>query len=521
MVAGASVATPQQTPVRLHVVPSRAFAWWGAGLALAVFATRWPLRSRYLFSWDAANFAYALDRYNVAFHQPHPPGYPLYVATAWLVRPLFGDANDAFVALSLVASSAGAVLLLGLAWRLFGPRVAALATALFVASPNAWGHADVAYPYALLALGATAIAWCAAETRWGRHNCALLGGLVLGVAGGFRPDLLLFLLPAWVYGATPRGWRELVGSLVLLSAVVASWLVPMVALSGGWAAYWDATSAYGTFWATPTDGGLVSFLLGLKTNLSELGRYAWRSLGPIWAPILIGTLGWWGWRRGAPLADGRMRLLLLWLLPPLGFYSMVHVGNLGYLLVVLPAAAMVAANALVRVPVAIVRSRLLANTGLGSLLPEGVTGLACLTEVLLFLVVPGPVSLPEIRAVDARLQLRLEYLAGLSPDRTLVLAYDRYRQLAYYLPAFDRRQRIQSVEELLGPDVRVNNRREVAVPPGVNRVVLADLGTDRATRPTGLRRVVLAPDVWMYEALVTPGEQVRLGYHYCRIIAAP
>jgi len=91
---------------RLLPLPVRAYFGWACASAIATLLTRVPLASHYLFSWDSANFAFALDKYNVAAHQPHPPGYPLYVATAWLLRPLFADANAVYVALSVAASAA-------------------------------------------------------------------------------------------------------------------------------------------------------------------------------------------------------------------------------------------------------------------------------------------------------------------------------------------------------------------------------------------------------------------------------
>src|SRR5437763_174957 len=57
---------------------------WAILLGVLTSLSRFPFRSHYLFSWDSANFALALDQYNVTFHQPQPPGYPLYVASAWL-----------------------------------------------------------------------------------------------------------------------------------------------------------------------------------------------------------------------------------------------------------------------------------------------------------------------------------------------------------------------------------------------------------------------------------------------------
>ncbi len=54
---------------------------WALALVLAglTIATRWPYRARLLPTWDAVQFGLALERYDVVQHQPHPPGYILYV----------------------------------------------------------------------------------------------------------------------------------------------------------------------------------------------------------------------------------------------------------------------------------------------------------------------------------------------------------------------------------------------------------------------------------------------------------
>jgi len=58
------------------------------------------------------------------------------------------------------------------------------------------------------------------ETRWGRHDLSLLGGLILGVGSGFRPDLLVLIGPLWLFGAWRRGIRG-----IGLGVVLADWLV--------------------------------------------------------------------------------------------------------------------------------------------------------------------------------------------------------------------------------------------------------------------------------------------------------
>src|SRR5690349_3852671 len=84
----AAVASAQ--PIAAHrAVPAArvprpgAFELAVAGLVVAVVASRLPFMTRTLYAFDSANYALAVrDFYNVAFHQPHPPGYPLYVGFA-------------------------------------------------------------------------------------------------------------------------------------------------------------------------------------------------------------------------------------------------------------------------------------------------------------------------------------------------------------------------------------------------------------------------------------------------------
>lgn len=52
-------------PSELHSLDARRYAFVCLVVAAVVAVSRWPLRSHYLFSWDAA-IAEALDSYDVA-----------------------------------------------------------------------------------------------------------------------------------------------------------------------------------------------------------------------------------------------------------------------------------------------------------------------------------------------------------------------------------------------------------------------------------------------------------------------
>src|SRR5579862_3831532 len=101
-------------------------------LVCAVALSRFLFRSRYLYDIDSVNYALALDRFDPAVHQPHPPGYFLYVCLGRISRLVFHDANAALVVLSIVASCAAAAMIYALADCWFGRRAALFAGLIFL-----------------------------------------------------------------------------------------------------------------------------------------------------------------------------------------------------------------------------------------------------------------------------------------------------------------------------------------------------------------------------------------------------
>src|SRR6266498_3794574 len=62
-----------------------------AALTVLVALTRFLALSKSIWDWDEALFCLALRDYNVVFHHPHPPGFPLFVGVAKLVRLVVRD----------------------------------------------------------------------------------------------------------------------------------------------------------------------------------------------------------------------------------------------------------------------------------------------------------------------------------------------------------------------------------------------------------------------------------------------
>src|SRR5688500_17559330 len=94
-------------------------------LAAAWLAAHLPYLAPSLEDIDSINFALGLREFDVARHQPHPPGYPVYIAlgraslgAVRAVAPSFSEARAEAVALAIWSALAG-IVALGAALVLF------------------------------------------------------------------------------------------------------------------------------------------------------------------------------------------------------------------------------------------------------------------------------------------------------------------------------------------------------------------------------------------------------------------
>lgn len=312
-------------------------------LALVTLASRWPYRARMLYNWDAVQFALALREFDIAKHQPHPPGYVLYVGLGRLVNATLADPTLAYVTLAMIFSAATTVTVYWLARALYDRTTAGAAAALLAMSPLFWFYGSVGLTYAGEAFGATLMALLAYRTLQGHVVHLYAGAVWLGLAGGLRPSMLLLLLPLWGASAW-RGIRErkrLVAAGALLAAAVLAWFLPLLWLSGGLRAYLRASSELYDLMVRPTSvwGGDLDATFRqaryvLESTLVGLGPLA---LALAALPFLARRRGW-----------GRREWFLLgWIAPPVAVYTLVHFGQAGYVLTFLPALVILLSHAMV------------------------------------------------------------------------------------------------------------------------------------------------------------------------------
>ena len=278
-------------------------------------------------------FALALREYDVIKHQPHPPGYILYVVVGRIVNAWLDDPTATYVALAVLFSGLTTFVVYYLARAVYDRATALAAATLLAVSPLFWFYGSVGLTYAGEALFASTVAFFAFRALNGSRSDAYLAAWYLGIAGGMRQSLLVLLLPLWcgcvLVGV--RRLRVLAIGLAILCVSVLTWFVPMIWLTGGLERYLAASVELAGSVVKPTSivGGPLEATLRMSRYLLESVLVA---LGPLAA---AGFLSVWYVRRYG--WGAREWFLLGWTIPPVAVCTLVHFGQAGYVLTFLPA----------------------------------------------------------------------------------------------------------------------------------------------------------------------------------------
>lgn len=449
------------TDARLHI-PETALGrrdWIiAAALFIATIISRLPFRTGMLYAWDSVLYALALDRFDVTIHQPQPPGHIFYVGLVWAVNALLAAPNASMVWVSMLASAAAVAALYFLGKIMFNRSVGLLAALLLASSATFWAYGEVAYPYTLLALLTVAVAGSVYMTWVGKRGWVLPAALLLGVAAGFRQDILPFMLPLFLVGLAGKGWLRALGAGAILVATTAAWYIPSALMSGGFSSYRaasDIQSDYMFKYFSVFGRGLD----GVGFNLRELGNFLLQGLTS--ALVLLAAVFFitpFAGRLRSMLKDRRLIFLLLWMGPSLLFFVFIHVGEYGYVFSILPALLLLASWGLYRITES-------GAAGNSVNLPFAIVGtLLVAANLVLFLWGGTPFSANRIEARDQILKMRIEAIRdNFDPASTLIVSEFDYQQARYYLPEF---------AEIWNFDPAVEKRPTVALPPGTEKVIL-------------------------------------------------
>lgn len=381
--------------------------------------------------------------YDPVLHRPHPPGYPLYIAVAKMVEPLFGDANATMVALSIFSTALAVALIYFAGQRLFNRRVGLMAAFMLFASPLVWFFSEVAFAYAVQLPFAVLATWLLCE-MWLRRRYAFWAALVIGIGAGFRQDVMLFFGPFFMAASLRLGIRRMLASWLALALAVTTWLVPFALSLESLAEYNQANTVQSQLVAS--DSLWVAGVSGISKNVEELLWGLFLLLGV--AGLLISSLALL--MLGQQVRrDSRVWFLLALCVWPLVFYLVTFFHYYAYVMIIAPAAFLLAAFAAIRwvelafhrwpgrVVGSAVTVLLLAAVSLGQVVFFGVSALPSEMSRKL-----GSFSQAAIERVDRETAALIAATRQHDPDATLVLYVAAgeeqmyFRQSNYYLPEY-------------------------------------------------------------------------------------
>lgn len=394
--------------------------------ALVAFS-RYLFRSHLLYDVDSVNFALGMGRFDPAAHQPHPPGYFLYIYLARVVNEFFHDPNSALVAISIAASCGAAVMIFVLTMDWFGEDAARFATLVFLFSPFLWFHGVVALIYIVEAFLSALVGYLCWQVVKGEAGFAIPAAVALGLGAGVRPSFALFLAPLFLFSLRGLSMRRLSTTLGVLILAVISWFIPMVEASGGSAKYFHALS---TLWHTE-GGSHTVFNSSPATSAARLLAIGLIFLVCFGSAILLPAY---------PLAQKRLReapqklFTFVWIMPALLFFTFIFffLVNGGYLLVISPP---------VFAWMGLWGAESYAALRLPKLMKRAAIALLAAINVVIFLEAPMYCSYRSVREFEAEMRsIRQTVTRIASPEHTLIIGFDShflgYRHAGYYLPKY-------------------------------------------------------------------------------------
>ena len=409
--------------------------WVAVGLFAFTFLSRVPFCSQILYHWDSVNFAYAMREFDVAKGQPQPPGYIVYVWLCRAVDLLFNDAQKTMVWISIVASALAVVALFYLGRSIFERRVGLIAALFLATSPLFWFYGEIALPHAIDALLVVVSGWWLYETMRGHHGYLYPAVAVVAVAGGLRQQTVIFLAPLLLFALRRVGWKRFLTAGVLGAVICLVWFVPLMTSSGGVGAYLETVGGYTGQFNVTTSVFRGAGWWGVRRNLLKLTMYTFFG----WSVALLPFAAYVAVRvrhKECPINWERLLFFALWVLPPLAFYTLIHMGQQGLVFVFLPILVLWGAEGLVRLSalwpgrrLAVVATALLSvNVALFCLAPEYPLGgdrMRLMTRATLV-------------NSDNYYQDRFEAIeAHLAPESTAILGAN-WHHLEYYLPEYTR-----------------------------------------------------------------------------------
>ncbi|OGW41053.1 MAG: hypothetical protein A2Y97_13250 [Nitrospirae bacterium RBG_13_39_12] len=404
-------------------------------LLLLTVLTRVPFMSKFLYHWDSVQFALALKKYDVTVHQPHPPGFFLYVMFGRLINLFIKDPNTTFIFINILFSGLAVVTIYFLGKEIFDKKIGLLSAAIALTSPNMWFHGEVAYTYIADAFFSAIIALLGWRILRGEHRYIWLSVVALGIAGGIRQYTAIFLFPLWLYSVKGVPVRKVIFSFGLFFMVCILWFVPMIWMTGGWHAYQEAYRELLLF--TVGHASVLDKATLFRIFSSAVPRFTIYGVG---AGVFILGLTAYSLIRHKKfhlLDRNKVIFFLAWMMPSVLFFIYIglHPSIPGYVLIFLPALFILTA-----VSIDYMNSNLRVSGFIKRDFLKSIAATIIIINICLFLFPNFPVSYREVASHDQKVSAMLEGIKTFNPKNTAIFVepyiFYGFRHIIYYLPEY-------------------------------------------------------------------------------------
>lgn len=308
-------------------------------VSILIIVSRLVYKASFLYEWDSVQYALSINRFDILWHQPHPPGYIFYVLLIKGASFLVHDANSAIIYTNILISLVVILSFYFLCRSFFSDRKLAAASTLILAfNPIFWFYGSTATIYTADALIAVLVGWSAWKTL--RGECSLpLFSLILGLSGGIRQTSLILLFPIWFYvlWRNKPPVREIIRTLLVLGLSVLLWLIPTIVNTGGLENYLAISRGLSSSGAEKVK--LIFGTTGAYIHSNGLNLLVWlmEAINPFGFLIILFAIGrkmkispFW-----ALIKNEKVLFWALWVLPSVLLYS-TYIEKSGYLLSVVP-----------------------------------------------------------------------------------------------------------------------------------------------------------------------------------------
>lgn len=243
-------------------------------------------RTPYLEDWDSVQFALGLHQYSVVLHQPHPPGYPIYILFGKFIYLFTGSDVQALTFLSALFGSLAIIPLFFLTKKMFGQTTAYITSIIFLLLPIEWILSEVANSnmtglFFTLILAYLIYSWSNSLTHF---KTAFLGALAAFALGIRFTDFPVIVALLGIFIIKIHSWKYSLSLLMSFTIGISLWLIPLLLITGP-KKFYDAYREVANYvtWHDTLLGQSYTFKHLMKVRV----EYLWELLNIAYTQIFI------------------------------------------------------------------------------------------------------------------------------------------------------------------------------------------------------------------------------------------